>query len=164
MYSAIVEALTNTRHHAYPQDHVFRKPHYPGWWLTGFVDNKSRRVRISVYDRGLSIPGTLLTWDKYATFDRLWKKAFSGSPDPEDTSRDGTAIALAMETGRTSTGEGYRGKGLPSMEEALDLCVDGHLTIYSRSGEYRRWKGRSPHHVNRLASIGGTLVSWDLRF
>lgn len=164
LYGAILEALVNTRHHAYPKDVAFSAPFFPGWWLTGFVDHGSRRLRISVYDRGLSIPGTLQTWDKYSLFQRAWRRVFSILPDPDDVSRDGSAIALAMEVGRSSTGEGYRGKGLPSMEDALDLCVEGAITIYSRTGEYRRLKGQKPHYVNRNASIGGTLVTWDLRF
>lgn len=164
LYEAIVEALVNTKHHAYPTTHEFPEPHVPGWWLTGFVDRKSRRLRISFFDQGLTIPGTLQAWDRYSKFRRNWYRLVGKEPDPDDTSRDGAAIALAMAVGRTSTGEGYRGKGLPAIEEAVNLSKEGRLAIFSRCGEYRRSKGGKPHHVDRNVPIGGTLIIWDMQF
>ena len=164
LYDAIVEALVNTRHHAYPTTHYFPEPHFPGWWLTALVDRANRRLRISAFDHGLSIPGTLRTWDKYPLYQRAWRRLFQSDPDANDPSWDGAAIATAMDVGRTSTGEHYRGRGLPAIDAAVDLCREGRITIYSRSGEYLRAKGDKPRYMNRNTPIGGTLVIWDLRF
>ena len=164
IYGAIIEALVNTRHHAYPPTHRFEEPHFPGWWMTGFVDRARRRLRISAFDHGLGIPGTLRTWAKYPLFERGWRRLLGSEVAANDTSRDGTAIALAMAVGRTSTGEHYRGRGLPAIEAAVDLCRHGRVTIYSRYGQYIRAKGSRPEHRNLTAPIGGTLVIWDLWF
>ncbi|MCJ2086950.1 hypothetical protein MKK88_13260 [Methylobacterium sp. E-005] len=164
IYDAIIEALVNTRHHAYPKGLEFPRPHFPGWWLTALVDKRDRRVVISVFDRGLGIPATLVDWDRYDVFERGWRRLFQEAPNPEDTRNDGTAIRVAMAVGRSSTGQAHRGKGLPSMEAALDLCRDGSITIYSRCGAYKRAKGARAHTLNLNAPVGGTLISWDLGF
>jgi hypothetical protein len=162
LYGAIVEALVNTRQHAYPAEHIFPEPHIPNWWLTGFIDERAKRVRISVFDQGLSIPGTLNTWSRYPAYLQRFKKLFRSEPDPSDRSRDGTSIALAMAVGKSSTGWQYRGRGLPIMEAVVDLCRSGTLTIYSRSGQYMRKTGARSAYLNRTAEIGGTLIIWDL--
>lgn len=164
LYGAIIEALVNTRHHAYPKDHSFAEPHFPGWWLTGLIDVPKRNLWVTAYDHGLSIPGTLLSWSRYPSYERLWRRIFRSTPDPMDTSRDGAAIRLALQVGRSSTGEAFRGRGLPAMDEVIDLCVGGRLTIFSRCGTYSRAKRQRPRHTNRTHPIGGTLVEWQLRF
>ena len=146
LYGAIVEAITNTRHHAYPGDVQFAEPHIPDWWMTGFVDVMERRVRISVFDQGVTIPRTLRAWQRYPAFVRGWRRLFRSMPNEEDTSRDGMTIALAMAVGRSSTNEGYRGRGLPRIEAAIDSCRQGRLTIYSRCGTYVRETGSRPRH------------------
>ncbi|SFM10034.1 hypothetical protein [Methylobacterium pseudosasicola] len=164
IYDAIIEALVNTRHHAYPKGLRFPRPHFAGWWLTALVDHRDRRIVISTFDRGLGIPATLPHWERYPAFQRGWRRIFSNDPDLADTSQDGMAIRVAMAVGKSSTGYSHRGRGLPAMESVIDLCLDGSLTIYSRCGEYRRSKGGRPQPTNRNTPVGGTLVTWDLAF
>lgn len=164
LYDAILEAATNAKHHAYPPGHKFEDPHMPAWWITGFVDHDQNRVRISVYDQGLTIPRTLPTWSKYPSFIAGFKRLFNDEPDPFDDSRDGQAIAVAMEVGESSTGESYRGRGLPQIAAAIDSCVDGQLTIRSRRGAYMRQTGQPARFGNQTVALGGTLITWDMQF
>lgn len=164
LYDAIMEGLVNTIHHAYPSTHSFDEPHFPNWWMTGFIDRESRWFTVMVFDQGLSIPATLPNWKHFSTFRRRWSRLFGVEPNSDDTSRDGVAIRMAMKVGKTQTNEETRGKGLHAMEEAVNLCDDGELAIFSRCGEYRKTTGRTGRHVNRNIPIGGTLIVWSMRF
>lgn len=165
LYSVIVEGLVNTVHHAYPEGVAFPEPHVGGWWMSAFVDRTQRRVRIAIYDHGVGIPATLPQWSQYDRLKRGWRLMFGGDPELEvNGSRDGTAIALAMVVGRSSTKQDHRGRGLPFMESLLDLCVDGSISIYSRRGSYHRKKGGRPQHYNRNVEVAGTLVVWTLGY
>jgi hypothetical protein len=164
LYDAIMEGLVNTIHHAYPSTHTFEEPHFSNWWMTGFIDRESRWFTVMIYDQGLSIPATLPNWKHFSTFRRRWSRLFGSEPDADDMSKDGVAIRMAMKVGKTQTNEETRGKGLHAMEEAVNLCDDGDLAIFSRCGEYRKITGRTGRHVNRNIPIGGTLIVWSMRF
>ena len=116
LYDAIFEAIVNTRQHAYRNPDVLERPFVPRWWLTAFINPSAKRVVISVFDQGVSIPGTLGGWDKYRAYQRAFRRIFREDPDPSDTSRDGAALALAMSVGRSSTRLHHRGRGLPVIE------------------------------------------------
>lgn len=164
LYEAIIEALTNTRHHAYPETHQFEEPHVPGWWMTGFVNRQRREFNVIVFDQGVSIPVTLPLWKRFGELTAFWKRAFRSEPDFEDTANDGTAIRAAMTVGKSRTKEATRGKGLHAIEDAVNRCDNGELAIYSRYGEYRKSSGRSSRHFNRNDPVGGTLVVWRMCF
>lgn len=164
VYGAIIEALVNTRHHAYPEGHKLPEPFVGDWWLTGFVNRKSGQVWLAVYDQGVTIPVTLPSWERFPSYRRAFKRLLGREVDVADKSYDGAAIALAMAAGRTSTGLSYRGRGLPAMEAAVNLCRAGSITILSRCGEYHRRKGGKPTYRNWNCELGGTLVMWDLQF
>lgn len=164
LYEAIIEALTNTRHHAYPETHQFEEPHVPGWWMTGFVDRKRREFNVIVFDQGVTIPVTLPHWRRFDEFSTFWKRAFRTDPDSEDTSSDGTAIRAAMAVGKSRTKQVTRGKGLHAIEDAVNRCDNGELAIYSRCGEYRKSSGHRSRHFNRNDPVGGTLVVWRMSF
>ncbi|WP_192644451.1 hypothetical protein [Bosea sp. OAE506] len=164
LYEAIIEALTNTRHHAYPETHDFEPPHVPGWWMTGYVNRETREFSVIVYDQGVSIPATLPLWKRFGELSAFWRKAFRTDPDFEDMASDGTAIRAAMTVGKSRTNLATRGKGLHAIEDAVNRCDNGELAIYSRCGEYRKTSGRPSRHFNRNEAVGGTLVVWRMSF
>lgn len=162
LYEAMIEALANTRHHAYPELHEFPEPHFPGWWMTGYVDNDS--MLITVYDKGISIPAALAdpanAWQHHAGWERLMGRLLGRMPHPSDMTADGAAIAAAMKVGRSSTGLEFRGRGLKTFEDALDAFPGGRLTIRSRAGEYRKDRGSKGRYNTRPTAIDGTLIIW----
>ncbi|MCK1507193.1 hypothetical protein [Bradyrhizobium sp. 18] len=162
LYEAMIEALANTRHHAYPEGHSFSEPHFPGWWMTGFVDEKS--MLITVYDKGISIPAALAdprnAWEHHAGWEKLMARLLRRDVSISDTSADGAAIAAAMKVGRSSTGHEFRGRGLKTFEDALDAFPRGRLTIRSRAGEYRKDSGSKGRYTTRPTPIDGTLIIW----
>ena len=162
LYDAILESLVNTVHHAYKDPKLLTQPVVPRWWMTAFVNVEQKRLKVITFDQGASIPGTLPNWNKFALFRKHFYKLFGQNPSSNDSSRDGEAISLAMSVGKTSTGQSYRGQGLPSMERIIERCVEGKLGIYSRRGSYVRWKGERRQHATHDEEIGGTLVTWDL--
>ena len=164
LYSCIVEAIVNTRQHAYPADILFEQPHVPNWWLAASLDHAKRRLRVTVVDHGATIPRTLPRWERYPAFARGFRKLLRRElhPDPDDDGYDGAALAVAMAVGRTATEKEYRGKGLAFIESVLGLCNTGRLSIYSRRGSYIRTKGSKPFYATRPTPIRGTLVAWDL--
>lgn len=166
MYEAIVEALANTRHHAYPERWNFREPHYPGWWMTGYVDQRDQSMLVVVYDRGISIPVALADptnpWEHFAMWQRLMSRLLGRAPTWDDTSADGAAIAAAMRVGRSSTGLEFRGRGLATFESALAAFARGTLTIRSRSGEYIKHRGSKASYRTHGSPIDGTLITWHV--
>jgi hypothetical protein len=166
LYEALVEALANTRHHAYPHGHIFPEPHYPGWWMTGYIDENAKSMTIVVYDHGVTIPGTLSNpennWELYPKWRRFVMRAAKRFPAADETALDGALIAAAMKVGRTSTGLSFRGRGLKTFEHVLDQCRAGRLTIRSRCGEYVMEKGSKARYRTQPAAINGTLITWRL--
>jgi hypothetical protein len=140
----IAEAMTNVKHHAYAGAGA--------WWI--FATITARNVTVAMYDRGLSIPSTLL--EKPVVRDYL-----SGARMRGDR-YDGRLIQSAA-GGRTSTRLSYRGKGLPEMLDFASRSNNGWLGIYSRRG----WFGNVG--LNRKESFGtletpiqGTLVLFHI--
>lgn len=164
LYEALIEALANTRHHAYPEGLLYREPHYPGWWMTGFLDYQAKSMTIAVYDRGVTIPITLADptneWEHYPHWRRLMMRATGRTPTLQDTSADGASIAAAMKVGKSSTGLDFRGRGLKAFEDALSMSGEGVLTIRSRSGEYVRERGSKARYRSHSTPIDGTLITW----
>ena len=167
---AIMEALTNTVHHAYAHDHLCAPNTVKAWWLVAWLQHKSdgRHLTIATYDQGASIPGTLHLWEKYPIWERKFLQFFQfmnrgDTPsDLSDQRYDGKAIELAIEIGTSSTELGNRGKGLDQIARALELCKDGTLSIYSRCGAYIKKKDTVASSVNQSVPIVGTLVVWQL--
>jgi hypothetical protein len=54
--SAVGEAAMNTREHAYKEDHKFKYPHVGLWWATGAASARERKIVVSLYDQGITIP------------------------------------------------------------------------------------------------------------
>ncbi len=141
--NCISEAMINVGHHAY--EGCQGGP----WWIFATVSDNN--VFVALYDRGESVPNTLLSKPSLKDFLKLglWKSERG----------DGQLITAAV-GGRTRTKLPYRGKGLPEMLEFTKKHSNSELGIFSRSGFFRYGPEES---TGRLKTpIKGTLVIWML--
>ncbi|MBS0340422.1 MAG: hypothetical protein JSS56_07830 [Proteobacteria bacterium] len=140
--NCVTEAMVNVRHHAYDSEGG-------PWWI--FATVSAGRLFMAMYDRGASIPGTLL--EKPEVLDYLTGRMWAIGRG------DGKLIAAAC-GGRTSTLLDWRGKGLPEMLEFTRTLTNSELGIFSRKGFFR-FDGAET--VGRLKTpITGTLLIWML--
>jgi hypothetical protein len=160
-YDAIVEAMTNVTKHAYPDDDnrgALRKENR--WWMAGSIDKHVRRLKVSFYDLGVGIPGTLEKRHGSGAVNKLMSK-FGLAPS------DSALIRAAMEIGRSGTGKAHRGKGLAEIREFVEVLGPGTLRIISgqgeliyscdengNCGEYKL----SDHSI----SVEGTYIEWEV--
>lgn len=152
----VAEAMTNVKKHAYPADRMAQ-----GWWMFATIDRKKGKAFVAMYDRGHSIPGTLLAKPGLSDYLTLRTLRRHG------TDRELIAAAVG---GRTSTKLPYRGKGLPEMLDFTRLDPANELAIYSREGYYHCQPSRQHVTTRRDAkgtlhrAIEGTLIIWGLQF
>lgn len=151
LYGALFEGITNTRHHAYPDDYEFK--HTGQWWATGSVDEQSRTISAIIYDQGVTIPASL---------PRSWMAKALAKYGADWAANDGASIAAAMQVSRSSTKQPNRGLGLAEMEAFMETCTAGRLRILSRYGEYQAKVGERPQYINHREPLRGTLVQWDV--
>jgi len=155
LFEGLSEAMTNVVQHAYPDaTNITLKQ----WWMSASYDFTSKRLWVTFFDQGAGIPVTLpkAHFFEYITgYDQFWS--------------DSKKIEVAMETGRTSSGQTERGKGLQNLVEFAKSHVKGQLSIYSLCGMYRQnfiVKNNEPvastSRVDHAVSIGGTLIEWSV--
>jgi hypothetical protein len=164
--TAISEAMINVAKHAYPQDYV-KNSNYDTlnqWWMTARADRANSSITIAVYDQGASIPGTLPSrgWFKNAVqaHMELLIPGFRHSADYRKM--DPEYINFSMKPGKTQTNDRQRGLGLPQMQELIDQCNGGSLTVLSRSGYYRYNKHSGIEKKFLAVELEGTLIEWHL--
>lgn len=146
LYDSVVEAITNVRQHAYEEGAS------TPWWM--FATISQRRIVVAIYDRGASIPGTLL--EKPGVREQM-EKWVAGRKK-----LDAWLIQAAVK-GRSSTKLSYRGKGLPEMLESTKLVSGSALGIFSREGVFSYERTPDKTTCQRLdVPIVGTLVLWQL--
>jgi hypothetical protein len=157
LYAGIVEAMTNTVHHAYVGRQGFELKQFIGrrWWALS--QERDDELTVAICDLGIGIPRSL---PRSATFTsdavrRAWKRL---GLDRSDAS----AIKVAVELGRTSTGQKGRGRGLSEIVEAADLSEEGRVLISSNKGVFVSVNGKS-YARNHSHSIRGTLIHWTVR-
>ena len=167
--SAVGEAATNTREHAYRDDHNFKYPHVGLWWATGAASIADRKIVVSLYDQGVSIP---VSYSKLPFFKSM--ASMLNLFDPLKSSpyaNDATLIQAATKygnSGRKLSSSGRNsppigGFGLPQIKDAIDVCGGGSLMILSRGGRYiyELRDGRSSEQLDTFnCSVGGTLIEW----
>ena len=157
LYAGIVEAMTNTVHHAYAGQKGNELKQFIGrrWWALS--QERDSQLTVAICDLGVGIPHSLPRSATFAssTVRSVWKAL---GLDRSDAS----AIKVALELGRTSTGLVGRGRGLSEIVEAADLSEDGRVLISSNKGVFVSAGGKSYAH-NHSHSIHGTLVHWTVR-
>ena len=148
LYDSVAEAMTNVRQHAYG-DRGSTK-----WWM--FTTISTTAITAAIYDRGDSIPGTLL---KKPGVREYMSRIAAGRKK-----RDAWLIGMAT-GGRSRTRLPYRGKGLPEMLESTKSMKGSVLAIFSREGVFSCDAHVSPSRdeCRRLDfPIQGTLVLWNI--
>ena len=154
IYDGLVEALKNSRHHAYTEDKWYGVDRGT-WFMTGSYNRTEKQLSAAVFDLGVGIPHTLPRsglWELLRPILSLGLR-----------SDDGEMIAAAMEHGRTSTMLKERGRGLPIMMRILDHH-EGYLRIVSGRGEARYDSlTKKVSAISHPESIGGTLIEWSIK-
>ena len=172
--SAVGEAVANTREHAYQTTHEFKYPHVQRWWATGAASASERKIVVSLFDQGVTIP---VSYPKLPVFAKMMSK-LSLFDDETSTkfANDAKLIGAAARYGKTGRGllesgassgkdEVKGGYGLPQIKDAIELCGGGSLMILSRGGRYLyRVDGtkREEDFETYDHSVGGTLIEWTV--
>ncbi len=161
IWKGVSEAVTNSVDHAYkfPRKDGFVRLQGSRW--TMFTQIKDGLLTIAVCDSGCgyseSVPKTI-------------PEHIIGSLSALFTSKlsaDSQAILLAMEYGRTSTGQAERGKGSRDALRVLTEHKRGEMFIYSNCGSVRykfNEASASPEYsaVSLDFYVSGTIIGWIL--
>lgn len=155
LFEGLSEAFTNTTQHAYDEsDAKVNK-----WWITSAYQKNEKKLIVSMYDRGKSIPTTMHTGKKWVFLD-----------ERKQTKHD-KLLKIAMEDSfnnkemtRTNTQQKNRGKGL---RQLLDFIKDkGKLTIISNKGycafQVKNDKLSVVEQKELKYPLKGTLIEWDI--
>lgn len=157
IYSAITEAMTNARQHAYPRGQAYwPKTPRKKWWAGGSWSPDTDRVHVVIYDQGVGVPATLPR-------SRIWsqiKRVLEDGPAFEHN--DSALLAAALEVKRTSTAEPGRGKGFRDMTEWIDQTGTGFFRLLSGQGEVTYYPGGKVAKRKVPVPFLGTLVEWEV--
>jgi hypothetical protein len=159
LMGAVLEGITNTKQHAYPDELLSSFRFSPRWWATGAVDTAQRCISTIIYDQGATIPATIQVKSVWSEFTAALRNLTNRAAVDAD---DGALIAAAMEVGRSKTQEAHRGKGLGQMEQVMSTCSRGRLRVFSRYGEYVSYANGETSQFTHDMPIRGTLVQWDV--
>lgn len=172
--SAVGEAFANTREHAYSSQHEFKYPHVRRWWATGAASASERKIVVSLFDQGVTIP---VSYPQLPIWPKLQKVLnFFDSESSAEFANDAILIGAAAEYGKTGRGllgpdafgkkpEDKGGYGLPQIKDAIELCGGGSLMILSRGGRYLYQldgTNREEDFQTYDHSVGGTLIEWTV--
>lgn len=154
LYAGIVEAMTNTVHHAYDGEEGRRLKQSIGrrWWMLS--QEKDGQLTVAICDLGIGIPRSLPRSSSFPhkAVRELWSVLGLDNSDA-------SAIRVAIEMGKTRTKLKGRGKGLSDIVDAVNLSPEGSVYLASNRGVFTCHKGttKARNHSN---SIRGTLVHW----
>jgi anti-sigma regulatory factor (Ser/Thr protein kinase) len=164
--SAVSEAMINVARHAYSDSFISQssKVCLKKWWMSAKADKSDNSLTIAFYDQGETIPGTLPRREWYQeTIETAMRSMIPNFVyASQQRSIDHEYINYSMKKGNTQTGESRRGLGLPQMQDLIDLCPDGTLSILSRQGLYRYDKDIGIYKRKLQIALEGTLVEWKL--
>lgn len=156
LFDGLSEAFTNTTQHAYDEKN---RQDFDKWWITAAYKEKDKKLVVSMYDRGKSIPSTMRTGKKWVFLnERKHTKHHKLIKTAMEASFDNT------QTTRTQTQQKNRGKGL---KQLLDFIKNnGQLTIISNKG-YCRFKVlderlTTTHQKELEYPLQGTLIEWQI--
>jgi hypothetical protein len=157
LYAGIVEAMTNTVHHAYrsPAGEKLKKFIGRRWWALS--QERNGELTVTICDLGIGIPRSL---PRSSTFENAAVRAVWIALGLDRS--DASAIKVAIELGRTRTGQAGRGRGLSEIVDAANLSKDGRVLISSNKGVFVSTDSAVKAH-NHSHSIRGTLIHWVVR-
>jgi hypothetical protein len=172
VYAALVEAIKNVRHHAYPPEELGAGslPTVSRWWAAAAFDPDKDLLQFVVYDQGVGIPTTLPRQPFINSVLRFcppeWKDAdlIAGGIRLGRTrfravgrSRFGEAGARAPDPA-----EG-RGNGLWTICHMIPQLQGSQVRIVSGRGEAVFAGGRAVSKLNHNNPFCGTLIEWNLK-
>lgn len=160
VWPGLNEAQNNTIDHAYEFSRTrgisVRPATGSRWWM--FYQLRDGVFSVAVCDLGCGYANTIDKTIPEAV--SSWLKSLRSS-DCNDTQ----AIKIAMEYGRTRTGQSERGKGSRNALEVLNANPGAKLLVYSNGGlvTYTNSAGETDLAISESAfnfNIGGTIVQW----
>ena len=171
LYDVLGEALTNVRHHAYPKDQRW-PAELCRWWLFGSHvppnGDQPAELFIAAYDMGVGIPHTmkrrLKTGEIVLNIVDGARRIMASATGPL---LDAKLLEHAVERTRSSTGDKFRGLGLPEMRTFASSTPHGNLHIVSGHSWYT-YPGKHPDgHPGGVAHptpspFPGTLILWRI--
>ena len=147
LYRSIIEMMTNTFQHAYNGLGI-NNDMSSNWYL--YVENQQDCIRFVFLDTGVGIPATI-------------KKNYAERIASFINHDDATYIASALKGDfRTSTGQTYRGKGLPALYEDVLTINNSGLMVLSGKGQCTIQNDGEINEINSKLPLKGTLFSWQL--
>ena len=156
LFSAVTEAMTNVKHHAYDDHDIsIGGPKY--WWLSAAYDTQKKELIVMIYDQGQGIPGTLPK-TRGEELRTLLPEYLSAD--------DARLIEAAHRLSRSKTDEWYRGSGLHRDIRRYIEEFEGRGTysIISGRGEYTVAAGPDGRATRRSfgRSLKGTFIQcWN---
>ena len=153
LYNGVTEAITNTVMHAYKNKVDDNNLHHKDkWWM--FTGVKDGELVVVLCDLGIGIPASLR--EKHPS---LVKKFFSYFHEHND----GELIRIAIEEGKSSSGESHRGLGMTEMKKFNKSIGKGELCIMSGNGGYWFFGDKDEEKTrNLIVPIVGTIVGWKV--
>jgi len=153
LYSGITEAMANSVDHAYimpRKDGLDISSNVNDWWM--FSQKKDGKLNVVFCDLGVGIPATIShtrpdMWDRIKRFVNL--------------SSDSEVIHFATGSGKSRTGKGYRGKGLPQLVAEIRKIRGGVLWIMSNYGTLLT-TADGDQRIDHKTSILGTVLAWEV--
>ena len=168
LYIALSEAMTNVRHHAYPEG-VNTPLRMQRWWLFSSCNppspTKEGQLYLAFYDVGVGIPSSMR--QRLETLsEKIAQRLDTFLKDLGITNgrgQDSQLLRLAIEESRTRTGLSFRGKGLPEMKEFAASTAGGRMTIVSGTAQYSYRAHNGAAALSKCERpIVGTLILWNL--
>lgn len=165
LYEALTEALTNVRHHAYDSGSSIPS-NLQRWWLFARYDEpkngNSGDLYVAVYDMGAGIPETMKKRLQGGEIALVKTDELFGWASQRPGKRlERQLLQRAVEHSRSSTGQDFRGKGLPEMREFVLKTKTGSLCIISGSAQYV-CRSTSSQSTCTSEPTTGTLILWGI--
>lgn len=144
LYNMIIELMSNTHKHAYVAKNIL----HPRWYCYAEYESPNI-ISFSFMDIGASIPATV-------------KKNFAERVDILGIKADNKYIISALDGDfRTSTQQGYRGKGLPKIREFCSANQIRNLHILSNKADVKVLQ--TGYYARDISStLSGTLFYWQI--
>lgn len=145
LYNMMIELMSNTHKHAYPQDNGVL---HARWYCFAEYD-KQGNISFSFMDTGTGIPSTV-------------KKNFAERIDVLGIKGEHKYVVSALDGEfRTATQEGHRGKGLPKIREFCTNRRIEELHILTNRADVKvHQHGYSSKDIH--TPLCGTLYSWQI--
>ncbi len=148
---ALDEAMDNVLSHGYPDNFIMSSPlKQKMWWMSASINRNTSTLNVMFFDQGIGIPKSLPK-----TRPNLLTKLLGMS--------DAAKIREATHAGISQTNQKNRGNGLPLIiDYVTSLKKSAFVRIISDKGEYIRGNGIQEQLNDKIHSINGTLIEWQV--